>query len=657
MTVYQKVTHVLLYALMFITPLLLVPTTSEAFEFPKLVLVYGITILAISVWIGQSIASKRIIFKRTPLDIPLALYLVTLTISTILSIDPISSVFGTYGRFNGGLLSQISYALLYWIFVSLVAENEIKKSLSLLLSSAVIVSAIAIIEHFGFSLTCFVMTSGEGSFIHYLTSVDTSCWTQDFQTRVFSTIGQPNWLAAWLVALSPFVWHLTIRRKSNAMFIISLLFATAIIFTKSRSGYLGLVAALVSYAYLTFRSKISVKIGLAVTAMILFVGGFLIVPRVLTEEPSPNETIVITDSGTIRTTVWKSALAIWNDYKLFGSGPETFYLMFPRYKLQEFNETSEWDFVFNKSHNQYLDILANTGTATFIAYLLIVGVIVKQALISKSEHSIPVLSGYISLLITNAFGFAVVPTSLLMFLFPLVLFAQEKHRKENQITPISASISLLLALGCIKLLTSYVLADVWYKNANEQKLQGDYDQAAVSIKRAHDYNPFESLYVNELADIEASLAVDQSEQSNEEAALRLANNALTSSQRALEKSPHNHLYLKKRASILIRMAGIDPTYIQDAHDILELLTKLLPHDPEIHFNYALLQVRTGQSEDAYLTLEKTIQMKLNYKNPRLLRAELLLKEQRYNEAREELEYIRKYIDPFDETVNKLYESI
>ncbi|MBP7832915.1 MAG: hypothetical protein KA035_04060, partial [Candidatus Levybacteria bacterium] len=62
-------------------------------------------------------------FKRTPLDIPIALFLLSQILSTTFSMDPYVSFWGYYTRFNGGLLSLISYIFLYYAFAANLTEK------------------------------------------------------------------------------------------------------------------------------------------------------------------------------------------------------------------------------------------------------------------------------------------------------------------------------------------------------------------------------------------------------------------------------------------------------------------------------------------------------------------------------------------------------
>ena len=112
----DKIIRLLYYILFFITPLVMYPATSEIFEFNKMLFIYLITASITFFWIVKMIVNRKIILKKTFLDIPIVLFLLSQIISTIFSIDRHTSLFGYYGRFNGGVMSVISFIFLYFGF-------------------------------------------------------------------------------------------------------------------------------------------------------------------------------------------------------------------------------------------------------------------------------------------------------------------------------------------------------------------------------------------------------------------------------------------------------------------------------------------------------------------------------------------------------------
>ena len=221
----------LFYALFFFTPLIFWPYTSEVFEFNKMLFVYIITILIGFSWATLSFAEGKLTIRKTPLDIPILTYFFTQLASTIFSIDPHTSIWGYYSRFHGGLASTATYIFLYYALVThFLPEGKVsfsessinpkvRNSIYVILASAALISVYAIAEHFG---------------------IDAKYWVQDVQSRVFSTLGQPNWLSAYFVSLLPLPIYLSLYTKNQKHSVlwslISVLFFISILYTKSRSG-------------------------------------------------------------------------------------------------------------------------------------------------------------------------------------------------------------------------------------------------------------------------------------------------------------------------------------------------------------------------------------------------------------------------------------
>src|SRR3989344_4203222 len=267
------------YALLIIVPLILTPYNFELFEFNKMLTVYLLTTVITAAWISRMIINRKLFFTRTPFDIPLLLFLLSQIVSTILSIDPHTSFWGYYSRFHGGLLSTIAYLALYYAYVSNMT-GKTKNAITVMLSTAVIVAAYGILERLG---------------------IDKHLWVQDVQNRVFSTVGQPNWLAAYLVALSPI--ELTLR--SPFSYILSFLLFAVLLFTRSRSGLLGFAVADGIYwviLYLKTKKKLSLRLPFIIyhlSFIILFAlfSPNFILKQVAPTTPSPTYTAPLLESG------------------------------------------------------------------------------------------------------------------------------------------------------------------------------------------------------------------------------------------------------------------------------------------------------------------------------------------------------------------------
>jgi hypothetical protein len=236
---------VFLYSLLLgVTPLLMYHKTSEIFEFNKMLFIYLITLVIFCLWLVRMIIYRKIIFRNTTLTIPLLLFLASQIASTYFSIDRHTSIYGYYGRFNGGLISIISYIMLYFGLVSNIdIENIYQRILFFIkvsLTSSLVVMLWGIPGKFGFDLSCKLFTG----------SLKTACWTNEFQPtiRMFSTLGQPNWLGIYLVINMLFAIHLLLSRhirKTWLLYIYLFLSSISIMFTQSRSAFLALGCGLV----------------------------------------------------------------------------------------------------------------------------------------------------------------------------------------------------------------------------------------------------------------------------------------------------------------------------------------------------------------------------------------------------------------------------
>ncbi|MFZ2202641.1 MAG: O-antigen ligase family protein, partial [Microgenomates group bacterium] len=438
----------LFYALFFFVPLILWPKTSEVFEFNKMLAVYIITILISAAWIIKWLEAKKITIRQTPLDLPILIFLASQILSTVFSIDTHTSLWGYYSRFHGGLISTIAYLVLYYALVTNLARDKVSFLIYSIMSSAVLVALYGVLEHFG---------------------IDRHLWVQDVQSRVFSTIGQPNWLSAYLVALLPLPIFLALAAKNHnyrALWaLLALLFAITIIFTKSQSSLAatGLTLAAVAIYFVGRKFRL-VYLLIIPLVLILTVSKWDFVVKInpfavpnLAElvERDRSTRIAGSDSMIIRQVVWQGARELGFKNPLFGTGLETFGYTYFTVRPALHNLLSEWEFLYNKAHNEYLNFLANTGFVGLTAYLLLIGWTIVWWLKTEGPVSRGLLFGYFSILITNYFGFSVVPVALFFFLFPALVFTLSKS-KERYLS-VNFGINTTLGVGLVIFLAFYLL--------------------------------------------------------------------------------------------------------------------------------------------------------------------------------------------------------
>jgi len=669
----DKLLAISFYFLFSLTPIVFFPSTSELFEFNKIVFVYLITVVVAGLWVGKSILQGKFIFRRTILDIPLVLFLLSQVISTIFSIDWMTSIFGYYSRFNGGLASTISYLLLYWAYVSNMDSAKTLKCIKYLIISTFLVSLYGIAEHFG---------------------VDKNLWVQDVQNRVFSTLGQPNWLAALLAVVLPLTWIMEANTSSKGKlknllwskvpYFLSAVFFLTLLFTKSRSGLIAFAVSDFLFAIVTFiKNKKNIRTlfihNLIFIILTLFVGtpwtpSLADIIRTgwapsTTSSTNTNETVLETggtESGEIRKIVWKGAIDIWKHYSLLGSGVETFAYSYFQFRPQEHNLVSEWDYLYNKAHNEYLNYLATTGIVGLTTYLAIIAlscyILCKTKYKDQKYLNLALFAGYLTILITNFFGFSVVVISLLTFLYPAfatTFSQQEKDVPKQKSTRLSLRQIILLAVtSCATAFVLYCLARYWYadylyskgKDLNTQK---EYSQARITLYKAVKTTPItQPLYLEEIAKSASGLAVEMFNNSDLDNAKLFAETAIYEINQAIKISPHNINYVKSRASILISLSNLDTKLLSSVESTIKSAITMAPSDAKLYYNLALTQARLTRTDEAIQTLEKAIELKANYKDARYALGLIYSQRGEKEKAKAQFQYILDKISPDDTKIQQ-----
>lgn len=656
-----------IHVVLLLLPLIFTSVNDELFEFPKMLIIYAAAIIMIGCFAARSVIEKKVSIPRTPFDLPILLFLGSQILSTVFSIDPHTSFYGYYSRFNGGLLSIISYIILYYAGVQVITKENHRRYGTSLLTGAALAALYAFPEHFGHSPSCLIIT---GSFT-------ADCWVQDVKTRVFGTLGQPNWLAAYMVIALPLAVakiQENVQKISTSTQYVKpvlwtlsfLLFSSVLFFTKSRSGILAAGIALTMQLVLSFlfhskkdvRRAAFVGIPLITFAVLLFLISNPVRDRLLPQAPvtTPAAPAAGTqldnggsESGDIRKVVWSGAIKVWQRYPILGSGVETFAYSYYKDRPQAHNLLSEWDFLYNKAHNEFLNYLATTGIVGLLSYSIMYGSfvlfplwwvyskrprsivsghrsisieIVDDAAFSESDSMllIAISSALAGLAISNFFGFSTVLVAFLTFFLPgIAVIVADKKRILTIHLPSwigkvwvkQTFIALILLMSLYSLFSIFSMweTDRLFARGKAFLDQNDSQEGALLVQEAVKRAPNEPVYEDKLSVTIAELSYILSQSDESTRAAELAQAAIDYSDHVIARHPSNVNFYKTRVHIFTLLSQISPVFYDEAAKALRAAIELSPTDPKLTRNMAIIAKAKGDVALQEQYLKETIALR------------------------------------------------
>lgn len=360
----------------------------QQIHFPKMILLQVGTLILLGIWAAGFFYSHRPRLRRSPLDLPVAIFILMAAVATVFSLDVPLSFFGKY-RNAEGLLLLMTYAAVYFLVVQVHwSEDRVYKMFAAILGGGVLVSAYGFAQHWGWD------------FIQWNTVPFTL-------RRSFGTFGNPSLLGGYLTVVLSIGVGLYLRsRKLWAQIVTGLMVGlvwTTLLFTYTRGAWLGGGISLLVLAFLPLwrlRRQIGVesqgvakalraewsshlKSAIAMAAIILLVFGFFLYEPYLKARQdggasaaalSAETRLSVKNDSSIedRVEIWKSSLAMIADRPVVGQGPDTFQLRYGQYQTLRSAQVEKAGAHAEDAHDYFLDVAATMGLPGLAGFLAIV---------------------------------------------------------------------------------------------------------------------------------------------------------------------------------------------------------------------------------------------------------------------------------------------
>lgn len=351
-------------AIIFLSPFFFLAAflpTYNTFELPKTALFFVLTGL-----LALVVAIRAVFFPAAKKSGSRFLFLVpvffvlAIGIAQLSSIDPVRSFFGSYDWQAGFLFLVAGLVFFLALFRELSLANperrlaKIKRLLSAASAAGGLVALYACLQILG---------------------IDYFQWSENplFTKRAIATLGQPNFLASWLLLVLPLAifsaWENRKRLSGFFYFLVALLEFLAILASASRGALLALSASLAFALILAWRRSQSGKKVLLVAGAIMV----LMIPSLWALEKSlPGRVSGLMDftqgSAAARVNFYQAAFDAFLKKPLSGYGLENGNQVFFPYYLPDWGIYGDVGALTDKAHNVILDILLSSGLVGLLAY-------------------------------------------------------------------------------------------------------------------------------------------------------------------------------------------------------------------------------------------------------------------------------------------------
>ena len=504
----------LLAAAVFLAPLIILPLTVDYYHPPKEIFVQAVVILCLALWLMQGI--RKEVFEITPSGTyPFLL--------AFCAIAGLSLIWAPSRYLALRDYSQIlTCAAAFFICLNIASRQKEAAALAGFAFAAGVISAIyALLEYFG---------------IDFITYPGVNF--PDWRFRLYSTFGNPDFLANYLVMIFPVGIAFYLSAKNAARKIL-LLFSLAIVFYAilaafSLGAILGLAAAaafgLLLFTVESLRLKKLIEhrhIILDIAILIIALGIISVsFPSILHKAKS---SLAWRSGIKNRAMAYKTAYRMVRDHPVLGVGVGNFKLRFPEYRGRRLAAQQRYfdPAVLDKQrhlhvHNDLIQIWAETGVFGLISFMLILLIIYKNGVFiyfalfeyKKKLFALGLLCSITAFLVHSVVSFPmhVLPCALLFWVFMALLEAQARKQEQIEVfLNISGAFKKIFFEILIIIITLFLyawpinmyLSDIFLKRMVDLDRQGKIDKAFTEAKLSLFFNPDSNavIYVGNCANL------------------------------------------------------------------------------------------------------------------------------------------------------------
>lgn len=320
--------------------------------------------LAAMLWLVKMIAAKEVRFARTPLDIPIGLFVAYTFLWFIFSKS--KSITG------GELANIVSYAALYYVVV-----NNVKTRFQMLAMAGVLVLSGFVNATLGLIQSSGYFLPSSGLKLDYAINL---LRPSQYAGRVGGTFVCPNHFAGYLEMTIPFALAYVLfakkrggSRRSGGSEVLGrkiiiafcgLVMIMALLLSISRAGWIAFAASVVFLFVMVSQQK-KVRVAAWLTPLlVILVGVGVVLAKSEHVRKRFSQSFSTEDASYLkRMHVWLDTMSLVRDHLLVGTGPGTFEMAYRQCRRPSMLLAIKY------THNDYIHILSDYGAIGFAILL------------------------------------------------------------------------------------------------------------------------------------------------------------------------------------------------------------------------------------------------------------------------------------------------
>lgn len=501
-------------------------------------------------------------------------------LSSLLSLHPAISLLGSYER-QQGFHNLIAYLLFFILIIFAFRERrDVEKAIIALQYSAAFVCIYGLLQVLGLD------------FLH---------WAESSIARIFSTLGQPNFLGHFLVVTLPLTLYaiLFLYKRLVTKTLGILLFAAQLIclvFTYSRSAWLAFIISFLAAGLLALwhYKKRVLFFTVSITAIVIFVLLSLAPVRNFLLEKNGGDSLSIVyrvatafdiREGTTATRLhywsagWRAFIEAPFSRQLIGFGPDVQATVYVQQYRTDWAYYERMNAFPDRAHNAPLDILLQFGWVGFGIFTIFVVLCVwplwQTLRRAEGAHywlGVSILIALVAYVVNNLFSFSLTAMSMILYSLLAMSYLYGHHYavvEERPITFFQPFSRYILATGIITLLLvifyAYnirpIVADYYYMQVKKAEARNDCRKTLDNMEKVLSWYPtspyYGRAYLHHSVNCFSAVTTPESQQ-------QLINNIIDQSKQLPAQTSQFHTLTDLAHAYSILGYYADPDYYQQA---------------------------------------------------------------------------------------------